>query len=358
MRIGVNGLCCNDSMTGIGRVALSTMRALLELDPHNEYFFFLPRDAPQDLQLEADNLVLVPTEVSLKDPVRSTLFEEFTMPRRLRGARVDLYYAPSFLLPAFPGARTEIVCIHDFAFRLYPETKSTLFRTYMNARLPSALKRAQRIVCVSQATADDLVLLFPEVERERVRVVRPGVDPKLFRPDRRVARADPPFVAFVGNDDPRKNVRSLVDAFPVFRARLRPHQLVVVGPTEAPPNHGREVVVKGYLSDPELVKLYHQASMVVHPSFYEGFGLPVLESMACGTPVACANIRAFREVAGDCATYFDPRNPVAIADAMEEVASDDRSTEERARRGVRRARKLTWERTARELLEAFEEAVS
>ncbi|MFQ5844252.1 MAG: glycosyltransferase [Planctomycetota bacterium] len=154
-----------------------------------------------------------------------------------------------------------------------------------------------------------------------------------------------------------RNLRTMSAALP--GARLRPHQLVVVGPARAPlPNHGREVVVRGYLNDPELVSLYRRASMVVQPSLYEGFGLPVLEAMACGTPVACADIRAFREVAGECAVYFDPRNAVAIADAMEELAGDPALCEDQVRGGRVRARRFSWEAGARALLEVFGEAVS
>ncbi|MGH7163644.1 MAG: glycosyltransferase family 4 protein [Planctomycetota bacterium] len=358
MRIAINGLACCRTMTGIGRTTLNTLRALLRLDGEDEFLLFLPKDAPRELGLSAENLRVVRTGVSLAEPIRSVLFEEFTLPRLLRGAHVDLYFAPSYLLPAFPGARAEVICVHDLAWRLYPRSKSAAFKAYMNTRLPAALKRARRIVCVSRATARDLQAHYPLADGGRLRVVHNGVDLDVFHPDPSEPEGDQPFIAVVGNQDPRKNVGALLDAFPIFRARLRPHRLVLVGPGVPPPTRTRAVDFVGYLEENELATLYRRAHMVVQPSLYEGFGLPVLEAMACGTPVACADIPVFHEVAEECGQYFDPRNAASIADAMEELAGDDALREERARRGIERARGLSWDETARKLLAVFREAVA
>ena len=357
MRIAVNGLAVTRTMTGIGRTTLATLRSLLLRDGENEYFLFLPSDAPDDLGLQASNLTLIETEVALSQPLKSLIFEEFTLPRKLRGARIDLYYAPSFLLPAFPGAEAEVICVHDLAWRLHPESKSTLFRLYMNKRLPAALRRAARIVCVSKATASDLHRHY-KVAKERVRVVSNGVDLDVFRPDPAAAGDGTDFIAVVGNQDRRKNIGTLLEAFPIFRTRMRPCRLVLVGPGAAPAPKRAAVDFLGYLSDDELAGLYRRALMVVQPSLYEGFGLPVLEAMACGTPVACADIEVFREVAGDCVRYFDPRSAGNIATTMEELARDEASRTDLARRGLLRAREFPWDATARRLLDVFGEAAS
>jgi len=359
MRIAINGLALTRTMTGIGRTTRNTLRALLRLDTENEYFLFLPTDAPDDLGLAAPNLELVATEVSLAHPVKSTFFEEFQLPLRLKGIKVDLYYAPSFLLPAFPGARTEVICVHDLAWKILPRTKSRRFRTYMNGRLPGALKRAARIVCVSHATERDLLAHYPRrAQPGRLRVVHNGVDLDVFRPDPARRRDELPYLAVVGNQDPRKNIDTLMEAFPIFRARMRAFRLVMVGPGH--PQQGRPpaVDVLGYLDEEELASFYRGAVMVVQPSLYEGFGLPVLEAMACGTPVACADIDVFREVAGECARYFDPRKPGSIAQTMEELARDDALREDMCRRGLDRARNFSWAVTARKLRAVFQEAAA
>ncbi|MHC4818540.1 MAG: glycosyltransferase family 4 protein [Planctomycetota bacterium] len=358
MRIAINGLALTRTMTGIGRTTLHTLKAMLKRNRDDEFFLFLPTDAPDDLGLAAENLELVHTDVSLSQPIRSMLFEEFQLPLKLRGAKIDLYYAPSFLLPAFPGARTEVICVHDLAWRLLPATKSRRFRAYMNRRLPSALKRAARIVCVSHATQRDLLDQYRFISKKRVRVVHNGVDLDIFRPDPDQEREDMPYLAVVGNQDARKNIDTLLEAFPIFRARMRAFRLVMVGPGEPPTRRPPAVDVLGYLEEEQLAALYRSALMVVQPSFYEGFGLPVLEAMACGTPVACADIEVFHEVADDCARYFDPHKPGSIAQTMEEVARDDALRADLCRRGIARASGFSWDRTAQKLLAVFTEAAA
>ena len=356
MRIAVNGLAITRTMSGIGRTTLNTMRAILRRNDTDEFLLFLPKDAPEETGLEAENLELVRTDISLTQPIRSLVFEELTLPLELRGARIDLYYAPSFLLPAFAGARTEVICVHDLAWRIFPKTKSFRFRTYMNRRLPAALKRAARIVCVSKQTADDLLDHYPQASKERVTVVHNGVDLDVFKPDPDVETGE--FIVVVGNQDPRKNIQTLLEAFPIFRARMRVCRLVMVGPGAAPERRPPAVDFLGYLEESELASLYQRAQMVVQPSLYEGFGLPVLEAMACGTPVACADIPVFHEVAGECAQYFDPRNAGSIAGAMGALARDKDLRAKLTREGVERASGFSWDATASKLLDAFREAAA
>ena len=356
MRIAVNGLTLTRTMTGIGRTTLHTLKALLRANREDEFWLFLPSDAPDDLGLDAPNLELIRTDVSLTQAFRSVVFEEFGLPLRLKGARIDLYYAPSFLLPALRGAEHEVICVHDLAWRVLPKSKSLRFRTYMNARLPSALKRAARIVCVSEATRSDLLRHYAKTDPDRVRVVHNGVDLDVFRPGDAPDPEATPYLAVVGNQDPRKNVETLLEAFPVFRARMRACRLVMVGPGRPPAAKPAAVDVLGYLPDEELATLYRGALMVVQPSLYEGFGLPLLEAMACGTPVACADIAVFREVAADCARYFDPTKPGTIAQAMENLARDDDLRADLTARPLARARRSPGGATARGLMAGRDEA--
>jgi glycosyltransferase involved in cell wall biosynthesis len=359
MRIAINGLAVTREMTGIGRTTLHALRAMLREDTTDEFLLYLPSDAPEDLGLSAPNLELVPTDVSLSEPIRSTLFGEFGLPRKLREGKIDLYYSPSFLLPAFKGARTEVICVHDLAWRILPQSKSFRFRAYMNRRIPAALRRAARVICVSNATRRDLLEHYGgRVADERVRVVPNGVDLSVFRPDPAEKPDEVPYLAVVGNQDPRKNIGTLLEAFPIFRARLRAFRLVMVGPGQPQAPKPVAVDMLGYLDERSLASVYRKAVMVVQPSLYEGFGLPVLEAMACGTPVACADIEVFHEVAGECARYFDPREPGSIAKTMEIVARDDNLRAEMCAKGLERARSFTWDETARRLLAVFREAAA
>ena len=356
MRIAINGLALSRTMTGIGRTTLNTLRAMLKRNTEDEFLLFLPSDAADDVGLAAPNLELVRTDVSLSQPIKSVLFEEFKLPLRLKGMRIDLYYAPSFLLPAFKAARTEVICVHDLAWRILPRTKSFRFRTYMNRRLPSALRRAAHIICVSHATRKDLLAHYKRVPEDRVRVVHNGVDLDIFKPDPQAEPGDMPYLAVVGNQDPRKNISTLMEAFPIFRARMRAFRLVMAGPGTPPERRPPAVDVLGYLEEEALASFYCRALMVVQPSLYEGFGLPVLEAMACGTPVACADIDVFHEVAGECARYFDPHKPGSIAQVMEQIARDDAVRLDMAKRGPERAAGFSWDATAEKLLRVFKES--
>ena len=178
----------------------------------------------------------------------------------------------------------------------------------------------------------------------------------VFRPAASLTTEPEHYIAVVGNQDPRKNIATLLEAFPAFRARMRPCRLVMAGPGRAPRTHPPAVDFVGYLSDEELVALYRGALLVVQPSLYEGFGLPVLEAMACGAPVACADIPVFREVAGNCARYFDPHKPGSIAQVMEQIARDDAVRLDMAKRGPERAAGFSWDATAEKLLRVFKES--
>jgi glycosyltransferase involved in cell wall biosynthesis len=360
MRIAFNGLALSPAMTGIGRTTLQTLHAMVAMNKNDEFFVFLPHDAPDDLALDAENITAIRTEVSLDQPIKSLLFEGFELPRRLKGARIDLYYSPSYLLPFFRGAESEVICVHDLAWRIFPRSKSLRFRSYMNARLPSALRRANRIVSVSVATADDLTREYGDGLADRIRIVHNGVDLDVFSPGGNPGRrfSEEPFLAVVGNQDPRKNLGTLLDALPAFRARIRPCRLVMVGPGATPRPSPPAVDFVGYLDDVDLVDLYRASMMVVQPSLYEGFGLPVLEAMACGTPVACADIPVFREIAGDCARFFNPRDAASIADTMAELASDEVGRADLARRGRVRAEQFSWAKSATKLQQVFTEATS
>jgi alpha-1,3-rhamnosyl/mannosyltransferase len=358
MRIAVNGLAISSEMTGIGRTTLSVLRAMLRQNTEDEFLLFLPSDASADVDLDAPNLECVQTDLHLNKPLKSLLSEDIDLPQRFKGARVDLYYTPSFLLPVFRGARAEVIGVHDLGWRLFPKSTALRFRAYVNRRLPAALKRAQRIVCPSHSTCAELLEQYEQTDEARVRVVYNGVDLDVFAPDPAVTASsdDPPFVAVIGNQDPRTNVGSLLEAFPLFRARMRPCRLVMVGPGGPPPAPSVAVDFVGSLDPSELASMYRRALMVVQPSLYEGFGLPALEAMACGTAVACADVPVFREVASDCARYFDPLEASSIAKAMEDLARDHGLRDELVRGGLERAGRFGWDVTGGRLLKVIAEA--
>lgn len=260
-------------------------------------------------------------------------------PFRLAGVsgRVDVLHCTTFRAPVAPRAAL-VVTVHDLALVRHPETFPRWHRTTGALALRGGVRAADAVVAVSTFTRDELVALL-DVPRERIRIVPNGVDP-LFSPDGPAVEGD--YVLAVGTLEPRKNLSVAVEA-----ARLAGAELRVAGAAG-----WGDVAATGWVGEPtdtELAALLRGARCLVYPSLYEGFGLPVLEAMACGTPVVTSIGGATEEVAGGAAVLVDPRDPASVAAGIEEA---DRRRDELRAAGLVRARSFTWRRSA-DLVEAL-----
>lgn len=295
------------------------------------------------------------------------LSERYEKPRTEWFERFDVLFAPNFVPPP-TRTRRLVLTVHDLAFKRFPESTPLATRRWLT-RLDRALVQAAQVIAVSEATKRDLVELYP-VDPGRVTVVPHGVDRDLFRPApsdeiegvRRRFGINGPYLFFVGGIEPRKNLPRLVRGF----ARIAGEAdavLVVAGASVPwnpegraelaqvlagiPEDLRRRIVFAGYLADRDKVALLSGAEALVFPSLYEGFGLPVLEAMACGTPVLTSNVSALPEVAGDAAILVDPLDEESIADGMKRLL-DDRGLRGRLRAaGLARAGGFSWRETAR-----------
>ena len=270
--------------------------------------------------------------------VRDAYWYPRTLRRRARG--LDVLHCTTFRGPYRSPVPT-VVTVHDLAILRAPEAFPRWHRLYGTAGLRRVLEAADAIVAVSEFTRREVVELA-DVPAERVRVVPNGVDP-VFTPDG--PRVEGDYVLAVGTLEPRKNLERSVEA-----AREAGVELRVVGA-----RGWGGVDVDGWVGeipDSELAALYRGARSVLYPSLYEGFGLPVLEAMACGAPVVTSLDTAMAEVAGDVAVLVDPLDVSAIAAGI--VAADARR-DELARAGVERAREFTWQRSADAVVELWRE---
>lgn len=252
-------------------------------------------------------------------------------------ARVDVLHCTTFRAPLRPRAPL-VVTVHDLALLRHPDAFPRWHRATGTRALRAGVAAADAIVCVSAFTRDELVALL-DVPPERARIVPNAVDP-VFSQDGRAAEGD--YVLAVGTLEPRKNLEAAVEA-----ARLAGVELRVAGAAG-----WGGIAVEGWVGEPsddELAALMRGARCLVYPSLYEGFGLPVLEAMACGTPVVTSRGGATEEVAGRAAVLVDPHDPAAIAAGIEEA---DRRRGELVSAGRERAAAFTWERSA-DLVEAL-----
>lgn len=271
-------------------------------------------------------------------------------PRQVRHQRPDAFFAPAGHLPLLATGVPEIVTVHDLAIYRHPEWFPPGQPLATRVVVPRSLRRAQALIAVSESTARDCVELFG-VARSRITVVPHGVAAR-FRPvpGRRLDLPEG-YVLFVSTLEPRKNLPTLLDAW----AALEPRPPLVVGGgwgwrhdeiearlASAPPG----VTLLGPVDPDDLPALYAGAACLAHPAWYEGFGLPVLEAMACGTPVVCSDTSSLPEVGGDAVLYAPPGDRAAWTAALRRVLDDPALAADLSARGRERAAAFTWGRAA------------
>jgi glycosyltransferase involved in cell wall biosynthesis len=256
-----------------------------------------------------------------------------------------------------------------------PETSTTLEKWIYRYWLPHILPKVEAVITISEQSRRDITKYLP-VEPEKVTVTKLAASRNfLVMPDDEVIpvlkrhQISYPYILYVGSIEPRKNLLRLLEAYRQLRLWSTKWRLVIIGARnywKSSPvmdhvaEFGLEQCVRftGYVPDEDLPALYNGADLFVFPSLYEGFGLPVLEAMACGTPVVTSNSSSLPEVAGDAALLVDPYDVEAIAAAMVRVLADPDLAEALRQKGLRRAGEFTWERTARETIAVYEQVLA
>ncbi len=283
-------------------------------------------------------------------PVRDLGWYLGALPRRARRDRVDVLHCPSQRAPVRSSVPL-VVTIHDLAVLRHPETFNRWTRAYSRALLPRVARGAARVIAVSEFTRRELVDLL-DVPEDKVRVIPNAVGPP-FEAEGKAADGD--YVLAVGTLEPRKNLDRLVGAFE--RAGLNGTRLLVTGARGwgTVESAGKSVQWLGFVPDEELARLYRGARCVAYISAYEGFGLPVLEAMACGAPVVAARTGAAPEVADKAAVLVDPLDGDSIAAGLVEAI---RRADELRERGLKRARDFDWQRVADATVEVYREVAA
>jgi glycosyltransferase involved in cell wall biosynthesis len=295
--------------------------------------------------------------------------DQFRLPRLLKLWNVDVYHATNIMMPLVGmGSIKRIVTIHDLIPLLFRDhaprsKKNQLFPIY-RWLMHNVARKADMIIAVSDHTRHDVVthLLSNRANPGRIQVIHEGVRPR-YVPAQRTPRDHVEFL-FVGRRDPYKNLPMLINSFHDVRKQGLRARLHIVGGDDPRYPEARAVADElgvnahitwsGYVPESELIAAYQQADVFVLPSKYEGFGLPVLEAMACGTPVICSNTSSLPEVAGDAALLIDPANAATLTDAMARMVREPALRSDLTRRALIRAAAFTWEKTARQTIAAYE----
>ncbi len=370
MRIGIDYTAAVRQGAGIGRYTRGLIRALAELDQQTPYVLFSagrdadPRPWPSNFARRT---------VPLTDRHLAILWQRLRLPLAVEWltGSLDLFHSPDFVLPPLRRARA-VLTVHDLSFLRYPECFSPPLLRYLLDAVPRSVERADLVLADSEHTRDDLVELLG-VAPERARVVYAGVEPEFVpRPDAEVAAVrqrygiQRPYILGLGTLQPRKNFQRLIEAYRLLRQeRHIPHQLVIGGGRgwlyepilEAIARHGLQEDVRliGFVEDADLPALYTGAEVFAFPSLYEGFGIPVLEAMACGTPVVAAETSSLPEVAGEAALLIPPTDTEALAEALWSALDDGARRADLRARGWEQCRRFTWRASAERLLACYAE---
>jgi glycosyltransferase involved in cell wall biosynthesis len=278
--------------------------------------------------------------------------------RAISAAKPDLFHAPHYVVPLFPPHAT-VVTVHDLMHLSRPEHATPAKRAYARWMIGRALRLSARVIAVSEATKKEILAFGPEWSG-KVEVIPNGVEERFFlEGEEKSVKA--PYLLFLGNDKPHKNLDGLLRSWPRVHAANPALSLVLAGvePGRTLPEGAQAV---GWVPEEDVPALLAGARALVLPSFAEGFGLPVLEAQAAGTPVACSDLPALREAAGDAAVFFDPADVRSILAGLEKILKDEELRKVLRKSGRERALRFTWsrvaERTARiydDVLYAFEE---
>ena len=358
MRIGVNALYLIPGGVGGTEVYLrNLLAALAELDHANEYFIFTNRET-RDLTPNAANFHDQPQRVAARIRPARIVWEQTVLPAAAWKLRLDVLFNPGFTTPAAcPCARVTV--FHDLQHKRHPEYFRWFDLPFWNLMLWLSADVSTRLISVSDATRQDLKRYYGADSA----VIPHGVSPAFF--DIAERRAPERFLLCVSTLHPHKNIDGLVRAFAEFRLRHPDFRLVVAGMRGFAADEidsliaqlglGGSVEITGWLARDQLLELYRRAWAVVCPSRFEGFGMPALEAMAAGVPLACSDIPPLREVASDCALFFPADD---IVPALERICFDEELRASLVSAALMRAKELTWRRAADDTLAVLTSAAS
>lgn len=353
---------------GIGTYVRNLVRHLAHLDRDTTYFLFCDRSDESVLRDLAENFVPV-----VEESGGYSFREHLSLPNKLRRLGADLLHTPHYVLPLLCH-KPSVVTIHDCIHLLFPEyLPNRLAYHYARFMMGSAIRRSACVLTVSEASRRDILRFYPEADPERLLVIPNAIDEAIL--------ADPGeeemnrvreryqirgrFVLYAGNIKPHKNLHRLIDAFGILKRRPGHEdvKLLIIGDEISKYGSLRrsveaagvrqEVRFFGFVPEHTLAALYRLASAFAFPSLYEGFGLPPLEAMACGTPVVTSRISSIPEVVGDAAVLVDPLSVEEIADGLITVLGDEALRAQLISRGKARVQCFSWERSAQAIQSAY-----
>lgn len=368
MRIAIDAHMVGERESGNETYTLNLIKALGQLSEENRYYLFTPRPDLLGARLHTPSHSLRITRVGPPNPLVRIPISMPLACRRLGALLLHVNYIAPPLCPC-----PTVVTIHDLSFEFFPHLFSPRDYLVLSRLVPYSARRAAKVITVSENSKRDIMRRY-RLPEERIAVTYEGADDR-FKPLQDEAGLEAikrkyeivgRFILALGNLEPRKNLGRLVEAYGALRRGGRiEHKLVVVGRARWRESElyrvvrerglVGEVIFTGYLPQEDLPLLYNAADLFLFPSLYEGFGLPPLEAMACGTPVIASNSSSLPEVVGDAGLLVDPHDTSAIAQAIDDLLTRPDRRSELSAKGLRRAALFSWHKMAQETLEIYHE---
>lgn len=374
MKIAVNTrLLLKDRLEGIGWFSYETLRRITTNHKEHQFYFLFDRK-PDDSFIFSDNIEPVVVHPQARHPVLYYLWFEKSLPRALDRIKPDLFFSPDGYLSLATGVRSMNV-FHDLNFEHFPEDLPLPERKFYRYYFPRYAKKANRIATVSEFSKRDIINQY-DVDAGKIDVVYNGAN-EDFRPVTDETKAavrnkytdGKPYFVFIGSLHPRKNLANLFKAFDYFKkSNDLDTKLLIVGKKKWWTKKIRDayegmqaqedVVFAGRLGSVELCNVLGSALALTYVSYFEGFGIPILEGFRCETPVITSNVTSMPEVAGDAAVYVNPFSVSSISEGMARIAKDEKLRKELVEKGRTRRELFSWDRSAGLLWESMEKALN
>ena len=366
MKVGVDARMLNvlDDKAGLYQYTTNLIANLLEIDPDSSYKILCGFRCP--MRAPSANVFRIPGRLC------HFLLERLKIQVEWLVGKVDVFHGPCFYLPQCRTART-VVTIHDLMVFKHPEFLFQDRAETIQNQIVSSVKSADAIIAVSEFTKREIMGLFG-ISPKRIRVIANGVSDRfhignmVVGPEeiKKKYEVTKPYLLFVGNIEPKKNISFLIRAFMLLRERFKyPHQLVIVGKKAwgfpsiqnlvIDLGAEKKVLFLGLVPDNDLPALYRGAELFVFPSLFEGFGIPVIEAMACGTPVIASNNTSLAEVVDDAAILFNPTDIEDLVNKMHSVLDYEELRHGLVQRGLTRAKNFSWKESAKQTLKLYRE---
>ncbi len=361
MKIAINTLSLAKTKVGMGKYITELVNSIPLSDKGNFYFIYFSEENKKYFNLSQRNIQPILVRRMWTRGILRIFWEQFILPFSLYWNKINTYHALGFVLPFLRlNKKTKcVVTIADMTFFSHPEHHMYWKQKYFKCMIPMSIKKADEVIAISENTKQDILKMIP-IGKNKIVVTYLGHDAIFSKQDKTKINTvllkygiNFPYLLFVGMLEPRKNIPSLIKAFAAVKEKKN-NKLVIIGKKGWLYDEifalvqklkiDEKVVFTGYVPDEDLPALYSAATCFVYPSFYEGFGIPIIEAMACGCPVITSNNSSMKEIAGNAAILVDPYNITDIQNAIELLIADKAIRINKGKEGIIQAKKFSWEK--------------